>query len=132
MLNICKIRDSKETYQCFDRTVHVLSHHQQEEDKGDEKTVYSDADVSVSSTKTNGWRRLKISLHRRKQVKKYRSDLIEIIMMVSGTTINLFGNPNMITNRKKSEIPMNFLTNAGSKIVDEVGELLEKYNNNSV
>ena len=44
-------------------------------------------------------------------------------MMDSGTIINLFGNPNIITNRQKSQIPMNFLTNAGSEIVDEVGEI---------
>ena len=46
-----------------------------------------------------------------------------MIMMGSSTTINLFGNPNMIKNRQKAEIPINFLTNAGSKIVDEVGEI---------
>ena len=43
-------------------------------------------------------------------------------MMDSGTTINLFGNPNMLANRQKADILMNFLTNAGSKIVDELGE----------
>ena len=54
---------------------------------------------------------------------KYGSYLRESIMMDSGTTTNLFGNPNMITNRQKADIPMNLLTNAGSKIVDEVGEI---------
>ena len=44
-------------------------------------------------------------------------------MMDSGTTINLFRNINMITNILKVEIRMNFLTNSGSKIVDEVGEI---------
>ena len=44
-------------------------------------------------------------------------------MMESGTKINLFENKNMITNRLKAEIPMNFMTNSGSKIVDEVGEI---------
>ena len=44
-------------------------------------------------------------------------------MMDSGTTINLFGDTNMITNILKAEILVNFLTNAGSKIVDEVGEI---------
>ena len=44
-------------------------------------------------------------------------------MIDSGTTINLFGNPNMITNRKKADIPMNFLTNSGPKIVDKLGEI---------
>ena len=43
--------------------------------------------------------------------------------MENGTTINLFGNPNMITNRQKVEIPMNFLTTAGSKVVYKVGEI---------
>ena len=43
------------------------------------------------------------------------------MMMDSGNTIDLFGNPKMITNRQKPEIPMNFLTNAGSKIVGKVG-----------
>ena len=54
--------------------------------------------------------------------------------MDSGTTINLFGNPNMITNRKKLEMPTNFLTNAGSKIVGEMianvlimNEMTKKY-----
>ena len=44
-------------------------------------------------------------------------------MMDSGTTINLFRNPKIITNRQKLEMPMNFLTNSGSKIVYEVGEI---------
>ena len=49
------------------------------------------------------------------------SDLRDIIIMNSGNTINLFGNPNMITNKQtKTDIPMNFLANSGSKIVDEV------------
>ena len=51
------------------------------------------------------------------------SYLREIIMMDSGTKINWFGNPNMIPNRKEVEIPMNLLTNAGSKIVDREGEI---------
>ena len=45
-----------------------------------------------------------------------------MILMDSFTTINLFVNPNMITNRRKVDIFMSFLTNAGSKIVDEVEE----------
>ena len=45
-------------------------------------------------------------------------------MMDSGTKINLFGNPNMVTNRQKAQIPMNFLTDAGSKILGGVGEIL--------
>ena len=60
-----------------------------------------------------------------KQVTKYGSDWIEMIMMGSGTTINLFVNTNMIKNRKKSLISMKFLTNAGSKIVDELGQTIE-------
>ena len=34
-----------------------------------------------------------------------------------------FGNPNMITKIRKEETPMNFMTNSGSKTVDEVGEI---------
>ena len=45
-------------------------------------------------------------------------------MMDGGTTINLFVNPKIITNRQKYDIPMNFLTNAWSKIVDYVGEII--------
>ena len=44
-------------------------------------------------------------------------------MMDSGTTINLFGNPNMNTNIQTVEIPIKFLTNVGSKIVDKDGEI---------
>ena len=40
--------------------------------------------------------------------------------MDSETTINMFVNPNMITNRQTAEIPINFLTNAGAKIVNRV------------
>ena len=83
----------------------------------------SDAYLSFSSAKTSGWSGLQISFHGRKQVTKDGSDLREMIMIDSGTTTNLFGNPNMITNRLKSKIPMNLLTNAGSKIVDKVGEI---------
>ena len=53
-------------------------------------------------------------------------------MMDSGTTINLFGDTNMITNILKAEILVNFLTNAGSKIVDEVGEIPGAGQKNSI
>ena len=49
--------------------------------------------------------------------------MIEIIIMDSGTTTNLFGNTRMITNREKAEITVDFLINTGSKIVDEIGEI---------
>ena len=97
------------------------SNQQQPVGKNDEKKLESETDVSVSITKTSVWRRLQISLHGSKQVKKYRSDLREIIMMDSGNIIYLFGNPNMIKIRQKEDMPMNFPTNTGSKIVDEVG-----------
>ena len=54
---------------------------------------------------------------------KYGLDLREKIIMDSATTINLFGIPNMITNRQKVDIPMNFLTNTGSKILYGVGKI---------
>ena len=41
----------------------------------------------------------------------------------STTTTNLFGNPNTITNRKKLDISVNVLTNVGSRMVDEGGEI---------
>ena len=44
-----------------------------------------------------------------------------MIIMDSGTTTNLFGNPKMILNRQKADTPTNFLTYAESKIVDKVG-----------
>ena len=46
-----------------------------------------------------------------------------MIMMQSGTTINIFGNPNIIAKRQNLEMPMNLLTNAGSKTVEEVKEI---------
>ena len=123
MLNKCQIKYTIARDQWFDRTGNMQSRHQQSKYKGYESTVDSDVDVSVSSMKTSGWSGLQISLHGSKQVTKYRSYLREMIIMDSGTKINLFGNPNMITNRRKVEIHMNFLTNAGFKKVDEVGEI---------
>ena len=70
MLNNCEIQYNIARYQWFDRTVNVQSHHQQEKDKGYEQTVDSDADVSVSSTKTSGWSGFQISFHGRKQETK--------------------------------------------------------------
>ena len=46
-----------------------------------------------------------------------------MIIMYSVNTNNLFGNPNMITTRQKTKIPMNSLNNLGSKIADGVGEI---------
>ena len=83
----------------------------------------SDTDVSVSSTKRSGWSALLISLHGLKKVTKDRSNLRGIPMVDSGNTIKLFVNTNMIKNRKKSDIPINFLRNAGQKVVDAVGEI---------
>ena len=123
MLNNCDIIDTIARDKWFDRTVNLHSRHQPEAYKGGEQTEEIDADVSVSSTKTSGWSGLKISFHGRKSVTKDGSDLIEMVIMDSGTKIKPFGNTNMITNRQKLEMPINFLTNAGSKIVDEVGEI---------
>ena len=99
MLNNCEIKDTIEIYKWFDRTVNVQSHHQQAKCKGDLKTVDNDAGVSVY-----GWGGLQISLHEKKQVSK-KSYLRENIIIDSGTTINPFENPSMITNRKKRILP---------------------------
>ena len=123
MLNHCDLRDMIARDQWFGRTLNFHSHHQQSVDKWDEQTFESDADVSVFSTKKSGWGGLQISFHGSRQVTKEWSDLREIIIMDSGTTVNIFGNIRMITKRQKEKVPMNFLTNAGSKIVDEVGEI---------
>ena len=55
-----------------------------------------------------------------------------MIIMNSVTTINMFGNPKMITNRQKLEIPINLLINAGSKMVDEVGKIPRAGQTNSI
>ena len=55
-----------------------------------------------------------------------------MIMMDSGTPINLFENKNMITDIQKAEMPMNFLTNEGSRIVDEVGGITGSKNKISI
>ena len=44
----------------------------------------------------------------------------------------MFGYLNMITNIQRGELPMNFLTNEGSKIVDEVGEIPGAGQKNSI
>ena len=43
-------------------------------------------------------------------------------MMNSGTTINIFRNEKVIANRQKVDIPVSLKSNAGSKVVDVVGE----------
>ena len=53
------------------------------------KTVESDTDVSVPSMETSVWIRLQISLHGRKKSDKIRVRFEKMIMMDSGTTINL-------------------------------------------
>ena len=83
----------------------MQSRHHQPKYKGNEKTVVSDSDVSVSSTKTNVWSGIKISLYGSRQVTKEGSDLIKMIIMDSGTTINMFGNPNIITNIQNRRFP---------------------------
>ena len=98
-------------YQWFYRTGNLHIHHQQAVDKGDEETVEIDTSVNVSSTKTSVWSGLQISLYGIKQATKDGSYLRAMIIIDSVTTINLFGNPNMITNRQKYEISMNLLTN---------------------
>ena len=75
MLNNSDIRDMISREQWFDRIVNLNGRRQQAADKGDEQTLEIGADVSVSSTKTSGWSRLKISLHGNKQVTKDRSYL---------------------------------------------------------
>ena len=70
MLNNCDIRNKIERDQWFYRTGNYQSCHQQAEYKGYEQTVDSDADMSLTSTKTSGWRGLNIILHGSKQVTK--------------------------------------------------------------
>ena len=69
MLNKYDIRDTEARDQWLDRTGNVYSHHKKAIYKGDEQTVESDADASVSSTKTSGWIGLQIILNGIKQVK---------------------------------------------------------------
>ena len=121
MLNNCEIRYTIARDKWFYRIGNVIIHRQQIANKVYEKSVESDSSVSVSITKGSGWWGLQISLHGSKQSTKDGSDLREIIVTDSGATTNLFGNLKMITNILKSETLMNFITNAGSKIVDGVG-----------
>ena len=58
MLNNCGIRYTIERDQWYDRKGYFHSSHQQSPDKGDLKTAESDADVSVSITKTSARSRL--------------------------------------------------------------------------
>ena len=83
----------------------------------------SDAYLSVFSTKTSGWSVLQISFHGKKQATKDGSDLRETIMMDSGTTINIFVNPNMTTNRQKTEYYYEFYKQCTVKKVYQVGEI---------
>ena len=83
----------------------------------------SGAYASLSSIKTSGWSGLQIGFHGRKQVTKDGSDFRKTIIMDIGTTTTLSGNPNMIIIIREVNIPMHFMTNAGSKIVYEVGEI---------
>ena len=103
MLNSCDIRDTIARYRWFDRIVNFNSCHQQAADKGDKQAVERYTDVSVSITKTSGCSRLKISFHGSKQVKKYGSDLGEMIIVDNGTTINLF------VNQTQSQIDQNYI-----------------------
>ena len=70
MLNNCEIKDMIARYQWFGRTGNLQSCRQQAKYKGYEQEVDSDADVSVSSTKTTGWSGLQISFNGSKQVTK--------------------------------------------------------------
>ena len=63
MLDNCDIKDTMERDRWFSRKLNVQNHRQQSKYKGDEKIVYSDADVSVSSTKTVSRGGLQISLY---------------------------------------------------------------------
>ena len=102
IFNNCDIRDNMERDQWFYRTGNLHSNHQQASEKGYKQTPESYADASVSSTKTSSWSGLQISLHGNKKATKYGSDLRVMIMMDSDTTINLFENPNIISNRLKA------------------------------
>ena len=108
MLNNFEIRDTIARDKWFDRTINVHSRHQQTTYKGDKQKVESDAYMSFSSTKTSGWSVLQISLDGSKEVRKYGSDLKKMIVMGSGNKINLFGNPNITTNRQQFDMPMKF------------------------
>ena len=79
MLNNCEIKDVIAKDQWFYSTGNEHSNHQQAAEKGYEQIVKSDKDLSVSRTKTSGWRVLQIGFHGIKQVTKYGSELIEII-----------------------------------------------------
>ena len=74
---VLEVKEGTDLY----RTGNVQSHHQQGKDKWYEQIVDIDTDLSVSSTKTSGWRGLQISLSGIKQVTKYGSYLREIMMM---------------------------------------------------
>ena len=75
MLNNSGIKNTIARDQWFDRAVNVQSRHQPKKRKMGEQTVDSDANVSVSSTKTSGWSGSQIIFHGSKKVTNYASDL---------------------------------------------------------
>lgn len=116
----CDKKNSIPRDQWFDRTQTM---HYQNADNNDGESVASDADVSVQSSRSArdmGWSGLQICHKQRVTTNEKNEDEI---LLDTGSTISLFKDKSHMKNVHKSQGIMELSTNAGSRLIDEEGQL---------
>lgn len=126
MLNECPHRDDIPRNKWFDRTKNEYNHHQNK--KEDDETSIANR-VSMNSNKSNRsssnkWVGTQVNSEINLNIStnnKANSD--KIVILDSGSTISLFKSKNLVRNIREAPNKIELDTNAGSRIVDQVGDI---------
>jgi hypothetical protein len=105
--------------------------HAQSESEKESKDKDEDDNASQSSCKSNksntkiGWSSL---IMRKDSLHNYRKQWASgtkgnSILLDNGSTLSLFGNPNMVTNTRESKTTLELATNAGTKTTKQVADV---------
>ena len=146
MLDQCPHRDNIPRNSWYDRTNREYTHHQSStsgEDLQDDVSIASDADVSVTSN-TSAARanwcgtqvHSELCLNGNEKLKTIQGKEENTVILDSGSTISLFKSRDLLTDIRKAPVKIELDTNAGSRLVDQVGEVsgvgTVYFNNNGI
>ena len=133
MLDQCPHRDNIPRNSWYDRTNREYTHHQSSasgEEVQDDISIASDADVSVTSN-TSAARanwcgtqvHSELCLNGNEKSKTVHRNEEHSVILDSGSTVSLFKSRDLLTDVRKAPVKIELDTNAGSRIVDQVGEV---------